>query len=37
MQIDDYTRGELVAVVERAGFDLDIKGVQAVEAAEPRA
>ena len=31
MQIDDYTRGELVAVIERAGFDLDMGGVQALE------
>jgi 4-hydroxy-tetrahydrodipicolinate synthase len=33
MQIDDYTRAELSAVVERVGFDLDARGVQPVEVA----
>jgi 4-hydroxy-tetrahydrodipicolinate synthase len=32
MQIDDYTRAELVAVLDRVGFDLDARGVQRVEA-----
>jgi 4-hydroxy-tetrahydrodipicolinate synthase len=30
MQIDDYTRSELVAVLDRVGFDLDVRGVQKV-------
>ena len=33
MQIDDYTRAELTAVIERVGFDLDIRGAQSVEVA----
>lgn len=32
MQIDDYTRRELTAVVERVGFTLDRRGVQALVA-----
>ena len=32
LQIDDYTRAELVAVLGRVGFDLDARGVQKVEA-----
>ena len=31
LQIDDYTRGELLAIIERVGFDLDVRGVQRVE------
>jgi 4-hydroxy-tetrahydrodipicolinate synthase len=30
MQIDDYTRAELTAVIERVGFSLDVEGVQQV-------
>lgn len=30
LQIDDYTRAELVAVLDRVGFDLDARGVQKV-------
>lgn len=33
MQIDDYTRAELVGVLERVGFDLDARGVQVVDVA----
>ncbi len=33
MQIDDYTRAELTAVIERVGFNLDIRGPQSVEVA----
>ena len=33
MQIDDYTRAELMAIIERVGFNLDICGVQPVEVA----
>jgi len=33
MQIDDYTRAELTAVIERVGFDLDVQGAQQVEVA----
>ncbi len=32
MQIDDYTRAELSAVIRRTGLDPDVRGVQAVEA-----
>jgi 4-hydroxy-tetrahydrodipicolinate synthase len=31
LQIDDYTRAELTAIIERVGFDLDLRGVQPVE------
>lgn len=31
MQIDEYTRGELIAAIERVGFDLDVGGVQPVD------
>ena len=34
LQIDDYTRDELVAVIERVGFDLDVSGVQSVAPGE---
>jgi 4-hydroxy-tetrahydrodipicolinate synthase len=34
LQIDDYTRAEVVAVVERVGLSLDVGGVQAVESSE---
>jgi 4-hydroxy-tetrahydrodipicolinate synthase len=30
LQIDDYTRAELVAVIERVGLNLDVRGVQPV-------
>jgi 4-hydroxy-tetrahydrodipicolinate synthase len=30
LQIDDYTRSELTAIIERVGFDLDTRGVQRV-------
>ncbi len=33
LQIDDYTRGELAAIIKRVGFTLDTAGVQPVEAA----
>ena len=31
MQIDDYTRAELVAIIERVGFDLERRGPQPIE------
>lgn len=31
IQIDDYTRSELMAVLDRVGFDLDARGVQKVD------
>jgi len=31
LQIDEYTRAELTAIVERVGFDLDVGGPQQVE------
>jgi len=31
MQIDDYTRAELAAVIERVGLSLDVQGVQPLE------
>jgi 4-hydroxy-tetrahydrodipicolinate synthase len=31
MQIDDYTRAELTAIIERVGLDLDATGAQPVE------
>ena len=34
LQIDDYTRAELLAIIERVGLDLDVRGVQRVEVAE---
>ena len=33
MQIDDYTRAELMAIIERVGFNLDNSGVQPVAVA----
>ena len=33
LQIDDYTRAELMAIIERVGFNLDISGVQPVDIA----
>ena len=30
LQIDDYTAAELVAIIERVGFDLDISGMQPI-------
>lgn len=30
LQLDDYTRSELTAIIERVGFDLDARGVQRV-------
>ncbi len=30
LQLDEYTRAELTAVIERVGFDLDARGVQPV-------
>ena len=35
LQIDDYTRAELTAIVERVGFDLETPGVQSVGPWEP--
>ncbi len=34
-QIDDYTRNELAAIVERTGLRLDVTGVQPIGAAAP--
>ncbi len=33
LQIDDYTRAELAAIIERVGLDLDARGAQPVEVA----
>ena len=33
LQIDDYTCAELMAIIERVGFDLDISGVQPIDIA----
>ena len=30
LQIDDYTRAELAAIISRVGLDLTVKGVQTV-------
>ena len=36
LQIDDYTRAELTAIIERVGLSLDVRGVQEVEAESVR-
>ena len=31
LQIDDYTRAELMAIIERTGLSVDARGVQPIE------